>query len=97
MAPKLEVRLIVMLDIFVLTILFTIKQWVRIKLGGLNSRNQSRSRLRFLDLSRSTFETCRDYPYCQDKIIFFSRSRFLKSRLFNQDLAVSRFLSRLSR
>ncbi len=38
------------------------------KHGGLDSRDQSR--LRFIDLSRSTFETCREYPYCRDKIIF---------------------------
>ena len=37
------------------------------KPGGLDSREQSR----FLDLSRSTFEKCRDYPYLRDKIIFF--------------------------
>jgi hypothetical protein len=52
-----------------------------IKPGGLNSRDQSRSR--FLDLSGQ------DY--------FFSQSRFLKSRLLNRDLAASRFLSRLLR
>jgi hypothetical protein len=34
------------------------------KPGGLDSRDQSRSRSRFLDLSRSTLETFRDYPYC---------------------------------
>jgi hypothetical protein len=39
------------------------------KPGGLDSREQSR----FLDLSRSTFEKCRDYPYCQDNIFFLSR------------------------
>jgi hypothetical protein len=66
------------------------------KPGGPDSRDQSRSRLRFLDLSRSTFEKCRDYPYCQDNI-FFSQSRFLKLRLLNWDLASSRFLSSLSR
>ncbi len=54
------------------------------KPGGLDSRDQLRLRSRFLNLSRSTFETCRDYPYCQDKIIF-SRSKFLKLRLFNRD------------
>ncbi len=51
--------------------------WGRIKIsslnrkpGGLDSHDQSRSRSRFLDLSRPTFETCRDCPYCRDKIIF---------------------------
>jgi hypothetical protein len=46
-----------------------LKEWFFYKPVGLDSRDQSR--LRFLDLSRSTFETCRDYPYCRDKIIFF--------------------------
>ncbi len=40
------------------------------QLGGLDSRDQSRSRSRFLDLLRSTFETFQDYPYCGEKIIF---------------------------
>ncbi len=42
------------------------------KPGGLNSRDQLRSRSRFLDLSSSTFETCQDCPKCRDKIIFLS-------------------------
>jgi hypothetical protein len=33
------------------------------KPGGLDSREQSR----FLDLSRSTFEKCRDYPFVQNE------------------------------
>ncbi len=33
------------------------------KPGGLDSHDQSRSRSRFLDLSRSTFETCQDSYY----------------------------------
>jgi hypothetical protein len=43
---------------------------VIIEPGGLKSRDQSR--LRFLDLSRSTFETCRDYPSSQNQIFLFS-------------------------
>jgi hypothetical protein len=39
------------------------------KPGGLDSRDQSRSRLSLVP--RPNFETCRDYPYYQDKIIFF--------------------------
>jgi hypothetical protein len=51
--------------------------------GGLDSRDQSRSRTSFV--SRLTFLNCRD-------ILFFSRSRFLKSRFFSQDFDASRFL-----
>jgi hypothetical protein len=47
------------------------------KPGGLDIRDRLRSRSRFLDLLRSTFETCQDCPYCWDKI-FLSWSRFLK-------------------
>ena len=47
-------------------------------------------------MSRPVFKTCRDFLDSRDRL-FLSRSRFLKSILFNQDLAVSRFLSRSSR
>jgi hypothetical protein len=43
-----------------------------IKLGVLDSRDQTRSRSKCRDLSRPTLETCRDYPYCRDKIFFVS-------------------------
>jgi hypothetical protein len=39
-------------------------------------------RLRFLDLSRSTFETCRDYPYCWDKISI-ETSQLLRQAFWN--------------
>jgi len=49
---------------------------VIIKPGGLKSRDQSR--LRFLDLLRSTFETCRDYPSCRDQhFLFLGRDTIL--------------------
>jgi hypothetical protein len=41
------------------------------KPGGVESWDQSRSRSRFHDLSRSTFETCRDYPSCRDQNFLF--------------------------
>ncbi len=47
-------------------------------------------------MSRLTFFWCRDFLDGRDWL-FFSRSRFLKSRLFSLDLDVSRFLSRSSR
>ena len=65
-------------------------------LGVLYSRDQSRSRSRTSFVSRLTFLKCPDYPSRRDQL-FFSRSRFLKSRLFNPDLAASRYLSRSSR
>jgi hypothetical protein len=72
------------------------------KPGGLDSRDQSRSRSRFLDLSRPTFENRWECPSCRDQL-FFPRSRFLKLRLFNWDLVRQDFYrdrqdkSRLSR
>jgi hypothetical protein len=70
--------------------------WQISKVGGLDSRDQSRSRSRMSFMSRLTFLKCRDFLDGGDQL-FFSWSRFLKSRFFNQDLAASRFLSRSSR
>ncbi len=53
------------------------------KPGGLNSRDQLRSR--FLDLSRRAFKTCQDFLDCQDKL-FFSLSRFKKKKNFQSQL-----------
>ncbi len=39
------------------------------KPGGLDSRDQSRSRSRFLDLSRPTFENRWECPSCQDQLL----------------------------
>ena len=64
------------------------------KHGGLDSRDQSRLRSRTSFVSRQTFLNRRDCPSCQDQL-FFSRSKFLKSRLFSRDFDASRFLSRL--
>ncbi len=66
------------------------------KLGGLDVRDQPRSRLRTSIASRLTFENGQDYPSRRDQL-FFSRSRFLKLRLFSRDFVASRFLLRLSR
>ncbi len=44
-----------------------------IKPGGLNSRDQSRLRSRFLDdMSRQTLKNCQDFLNCQDKLLFVS-------------------------
>ncbi len=53
-------------------------------LGGLDSRDQSRSRLRSSFVSRLTFENRREYPSCQDQLFFF----------LGRDLSLSRYLSR---
>ncbi len=66
-----------------------------VKPGGLHSWDESR--LRFLNLSRWTFKTRRDFLNNWDVLFFLSQLRFLKSRLFSRDFAWSRFLSRLSR
>jgi hypothetical protein len=71
-------------------------EWNIFKFGGLDSRDQSRSRSRTSFVSRLTFFKCRDYPSRRDQL-FFSRSRFLKLRFFSQDLSSSRYLSRSSR
>ncbi len=67
-------------------------KWIFFNLGGLDSRDQSRSRLRLSFVSRLTFEN-REYPSCQDQL-FFSWLRFLKLRFFGQDLSLSRYLFR---
>jgi hypothetical protein len=46
-----------------------------IKLGGLDGRDQSRSRSRTSFVSRLTFENRRDYPSHQDQLLKVSRSR----------------------
>jgi len=65
------------------------------KPGGLNSRDQSRSRSRTSLVLRPTFLKCQDYPSRRDRL-FFSRSSFSKLRFFNQNLSLSRYLSRSS-
>ncbi len=45
------------------------------KVGGLNSRDQSRSRSRFLDTSRLTFESVEIYLDGRDQLLKVSRSR----------------------
>ncbi len=47
-------------------------------------------------MSRLTFENRRKCTSCQDQL-FFSRLRFLKSRLYSRDFDASIFLSRLLR
>jgi hypothetical protein len=42
---------------------------VQTKPGGLDSRDQPRSRTFFV--SRLTFENCRECPACRDQQIFF--------------------------
>jgi hypothetical protein len=74
----------------------SISFWLFSKVGGLDSRDQSRSRSRMSFVSRLTFENRRECPSCWDQL-FFSRSRFLKPRFFNRDLSLSRYLSRWSR
>jgi hypothetical protein len=55
------------------------------KPSGLDSRDRSRSRSRMSFASRLTFFKCQDLLDSWDRI-FFSRSRFLKSRLFQSRL-----------
>jgi|FrelakmetLWP11LW_1041352.scaffolds.fasta_scaffold49918_1 hypothetical protein len=75
------------------------------KPGGLNSPDQSKLRLRLLDLSRSIFETCQDYPLCWDKIFFclghdfYNRDFWIEIKLrqyfywdCQDELRLSRFL-----
>ncbi len=64
------------------------------KSGGLDSQDQSR--LRTSIVSRPTFLKCQDFLDGQDQL-FFSRSRFLKLRLFSREFDLLRFLSRLLR
>ncbi len=42
-----------------------------IKPGGLDVRDQSRSRSRMSIVSRLTFENRRDYPSRQDRLLFY--------------------------
>ncbi len=49
--------------------------WLNIKVGGLDSRDQSRSRSRFLDTSRLTFESVEIYLDGRDQLLKVSRSR----------------------
>ncbi len=42
------------------------------KVGGLDGRDQSRSRSRTSIVSRLTFENRRDYPSCRDQLFFIS-------------------------
>jgi hypothetical protein len=49
------------------------KLWL--SLVGHNCRDQSRSRLRFLNMSRCQFSNCREFQKCQD-IIFITADNF---------------------
>ncbi len=49
--------------------------WQVTRPGGLDSREQSRSRSRRLDLSRSVFKTSRDFLDGRDRLLEVSRSR----------------------
>ncbi len=79
-----------------------------IKPGGLDSRDQSRSRSRFLDLSRPTFENCQECPLCWDQLFFsveifkikIFQSRFIFVEIFIEIVKINQNswdLSRLSR
>jgi len=48
---------------------------VNIKVGGLDSRDQSRSRSRTSLASRPVFKTCRDFLDARDQLLEVSRSR----------------------
>ncbi len=55
--------------------MITKSEWtwgIKIKPGGLDSQDQSRSRSRTSLVSRLTFLKCRDYPSRQDQLFFFS-------------------------
>jgi hypothetical protein len=62
-----------------------VMEWWNTKVGGLNSRDQSRSRSRMSFVSWPTFENRRECPSCRDQL-FFSKLRFLKSRLLQPRL-----------
>ncbi len=47
------------------------KQNLPVKHGGLDSRDQSRSRSRTSIVSRQTFENGRDYPERRDRLLFY--------------------------
>ncbi len=55
------------------------------KPGGLDSRDQSRSRSGFLDLSRPTFKNCRECPSYRDQL-FFSSVKIFKIETFQSRL-----------
>jgi hypothetical protein len=61
-----------------------------LKHGGLDSRDQSRSRSKTSFVSRLTFEKCRECPSCQDQLFFFSVEIFkiktFQSRLFRVEI-----------
>jgi hypothetical protein len=50
-------------------------EYIFFKLGGLDGRDQSRSRSRTSFVSRLTFENRRDYPSRRDQLLKVSRSR----------------------
>ncbi len=51
------------------------KLWALGKVGGLDGRDQSRSRSRTSIVLRQTFFKCRDYPSRRDQLLKVSRSR----------------------
>ncbi len=56
--------------------------------GGLDDRDQSRSRSRTSIVSRLTFENRRDYPTCRDPLFFLGRD------FENRDFSVEIYLCR---
>ncbi len=66
------------------------KGWYKTKPGGLDSRDQSRSR--FLDLLRQTFKTCRDFMDCRDEFFFVSIKIF-KIKTFQSRLCLVKIFS----
>ncbi len=58
---------------------------ILIKVGGLDSRDQSRSRSRTSFVSRLTFENCRDYPSCRGQN-FLSSVEIFKIETFQSRL-----------
>ena len=68
------------------------------KVGGLDSQDQSRSRSRLSLVSRPTFETCQDYPSCQDWKFFSQDFKFfLKINLdLDREFLVWTLMSRLN-
>jgi hypothetical protein len=76
------------------------------KPGGLDSRDQTRSRSRMSLVSRPTFENSQDCPLCRDTIFFFLveifkietfESRLICVNIFIQIVKINRDFSRLSR
>jgi hypothetical protein len=62
---------------------------------GVSTVETNRDQARFLNLSRSTFETCWDYPYFRDKIFFFLGQDFSIQIKLHRDFYQDK--SRLSR